>query len=167
MGKTRYPNGKPCMCGCGQSAAKNVVKGINKGWLKYAKGHQPPPALCDPSIRAKARDTLYARLPIGSRRKTHKSRGRWYWEVKVEGRRYWMLEHRHIMEQRLGRSLLSSEHVHHRDNNGLNNGLHADGKDNLVLLTASEHMKLTHKEQPAKHNFCTCPVCGQKHFRKL
>ena len=47
------------------------------------------------------------------------------------------LEHRYVMEQKLGRKLHSTEIVHHRDHNPLNNHL-----DNLELTTRSIHMAL-------------------------
>lgn len=105
-------------------------------------------------------------LPIGSRR-TKKSRNTSYWEIKVAGGGRWRLEHRVIMEKRLGRKLLRSEHVHHRDNNGLNNGNHADGKSNLELLTASVHMRRTNAGRKPTCQ-CVCPNCGKniKHFAK-
>lgn len=46
-------------------------------------------------------------------------------------------EHRHVMQEAVGRSLESWEHVHHMDGNGLNND-----PSNLILLTNSEHQKL-------------------------
>lgn len=168
MPTTKYPNGRPCRCGCGLPAARNVTAGGRfKGWYRYAEGHQPPRPFCSPEVREKGRKRRAARLPFGSRRKRNAGRGRWYWEVKVEGRAKWMLEHRHIMELRLGRRLLTSEHVHHRDNDGLNNGAHADGESNLELLTASEHTKRTYRENPPKVTKCKCPCCGQTHFKKL
>lgn len=166
MPKTLYPNGKPCKCGCGQPAKKNIQHGVFKGWCKYAEGHQPKPPLCDPKVRAKAFKNKMKLFPVGSRRKK-KSRNTYYWEVKVAGRKRWMLEHRHIMEKRLGRKLKKNEHVHHRDNDGLNNGNHADGKSNLQLLSAGEHMRLTNKDQKPTCQ-CMCPRCGKKlvHFAK-
>lgn len=44
---------------------------------------------------------------------------------------------RWIMEQHLGRKLLSSEHVHHKDENKAN-----DDIDNLEVLSPQEHTKL-------------------------
>lgn len=48
-------------------------------------------------------------------------------------------EHRFVMEQHLGRKLLPSEHVHHRDHDGLNNSL-----SNLVVLDAIAHNREHH-----------------------
>jgi hypothetical protein len=107
----------------------------------------------------------YASIPLGTRR-IHKVHNKEYWVIKVAGGGRWPLEHRHIMATRLGRRLRTNEHVHHRDNNGLNNGLHADGKDNLMLMSASKHIKLTHQETPPNTPYCTCPCCGQTHFKK-
>lgn len=160
-----------CACGCGQLAARKRHNGRNKGWHKYAEGHQPRPALCDPKILAKThanqKRTWDARLPVGSRRVVDKG-GKLYYEIKVAGKRRWPLEHRHIMETRIGRKLRSDEHVHHRDDNGLNNGLNADGGDNLQLLSASDHMRLTNLLKKRELCTCTCPHCGSNsvHFKK-
>lgn len=50
-------------------------------------------------------------------------------------------EHRLIMEEHLGRTLNREEHIHHRNNNKLDNRL-----SNLQLVTNSEHIKLHRKE---------------------
>ncbi len=44
------------------------------------------------------------------------------------------LEHRYVMEIHLGRALLTSEHVHHKDGNKTNNEL-----SNLEVVMASDH----------------------------
>lgn len=80
--------------------------------------------------------------PISSRREITYFAG--YTYVKDEnGRR--VGEHRHVMEKLLGRRLLRSEHVHHKDHNRSNNSL-----ENLELLTASEHMKRHAAERTPK-----------------
>jgi len=62
-------------------------------------------------------------------------------------------EHRWLMEQHLGRALLATEHVHHRDGNPLNNEL-----SNLEVLNAREHM-LLHKVRDLEPK--PCANCGQ------
>ncbi len=174
MGKTIYPAGRLCQCGCGLPTARATDReGRNKGYRKYAKGHQPPATLTNPAAVAKAHAAkntkVLLRLPIGSRR-VRTIYGKQYWEIKVrETGRCWMYEHRHIMEQRLGRTLLKSEHVHHRDDNGLNNGLHADGQENLELLSKGEHSSQTNKNARRAMCKCVCRRCGArlKHFKRL
>ena len=166
MGKIKYPNGKPCKCGCGQTAGKNIGPGgRNLGWLKFAPGHVPSPAMCRSEVREKARLNKASRFPAGSRR-LHRVGNKTYWVIKVAGLRRWRLEHRYIMEQRLGRSLSPDEHVHHRDGNGMNNGLHEDGNDNLQLMSNSEHLRLEGALSAKKIPKCVCPDCGQTHWRK-
>ena len=46
-------------------------------------------------------------------------------------------EHRVIVEEKIGRPLLSDEHVHHIDGNKHNNH-----PDNLIVMTREEHLKL-------------------------
>ena len=59
--------------------------------------------------------------------------------VKKSGFKY-ILEHRHVMEQHLGRYLMPWEVVHHKDENKSNNAI-----ENLELLTnQSEHVKQKH-----------------------
>lgn len=60
-------------------------------------------------------------------------------DATVPGRAGWILEHRLVKETALGRSLLSSEHVHHKDGNRANNAL-----SNLEVLTRSQHGKEHH-----------------------
>ena len=56
--------------------------------------------------------------------------------LTVGGRR--IREHRHVIEQHIGRRLLPHEVVHHKDGNPLNNAV-----DNLEILTQSVHVMKT------------------------
>lgn len=69
----------------------------------------------------------------------------------VNGYRYvWsdegkVAEHRLVASRALGRPLLSDEHVHHIDEDPLNNS-----PENLVVLSRSEHTRLHHQVRFAK-----------------
>lgn len=64
-------------------------------------------------------------------------------------------EHRHIMELHLGRKLSSTELVHHRDQNKLNNAI-----ENLEITDRSEHVKKhTRGFRSETHKQCT--KCGE------
>lgn len=54
--------------------------------------------------------------------------------VMIDGRSKQVLEHRYVMEQHLGRKLLRSEHVHHKDGDGLNNAI-----ENLEVMSPRDH----------------------------
>jgi hypothetical protein len=57
-----------------------------------------------------------------------------YKAITINGKR--IFEHRHIMEQYLGRKLRDDEIVHHKDENKINNHL-----SNLVIVSRSDHPK--------------------------
>ncbi len=79
--------------------------------------------------------------PLGTRRKHKEFSGHEYWEIKVSfEKRGWMYEHRYIMEQKLNRKLLRSEHIHHIDGNTLNNDI-----ENLMIVSPKEHIQI-HKK---------------------
>lgn len=69
----------------------------------------------------------------------------------------YILEHRYVMEQHLGRSLRSDEIVHHKDKNKQNNSL-----DNLELTTNSEHNRLHGLQQGRLYVKLKCPECGKE-----
>lgn len=58
-----------------------------------------------------------------------------YWLIHVEGKK--VREHRYLMEQSLGRKLLATELVHHKNGNKLDNRL-----ENLEIMSRSQHICL-------------------------
>jgi hypothetical protein len=80
----------------------------------------------------------------------------------VRGKSKATKEHRSIMEQHLGRKLLSKEHVHHIDGNKLNNDI-----SNLLLTSPKEHT-IIHNNKPnkkwrsQKNKEIICNNCGIK-----
>lgn len=58
-----------------------------------------------------------------------------YKQIRADGRQ--IREHRYVMEKYLGRKLKSDEHIHHIDENKLNNSI-----SNLTIMSNSAHKKL-------------------------
>lgn len=78
-----------------------------------------------------------------------------------DGRNVTEYQHRFVMERKLGRKLLSTEHVHHKDGDTHNNRL-----SNLEIVTASEHAKEHAKERPPEMVEAVCAECGTTFQRK-
>lgn len=72
----------------------------------------------------------------------------------------YVLLHRVLMENKLGRFLLTNEEVHHRDENGKNNSL-----DNLTVMSRSEHRRL-HSTKGRTMVTLTCPSCEKVFTRE-
>jgi len=63
-----------------------------------------------------------------------------YKRITVNGKR--VLEHRHIIEQQLGRKLNKREHIHHKDRNRHNNNI-----SNLEVIDIVEHGKISNSHR--------------------
>lgn len=74
-----------------------------------------------------------------------------YKYIKFNGKQ--VEEHRLVMMKNLGRELLATEHVHHKNGNKLDNRI-----ENLQLLNNKEHSKL---HGNLKNNERICTICGQ------
>lgn len=68
----------------------------------------------------------------------------------------YVLMHRIVMENHLGRLLSANEVVHHIDKNKKNNSV-----DNLKVLTVEEHNKLHAMECTRAYALLKCPWCGK------
>lgn len=68
----------------------------------------------------------------------------------------YVLLHRVVMENAIGRLLTEDEEVHHMDKNKHNNSI-----SNLQLLTKEEHRKLHTSEKKRAYIELICPICGK------
>ena len=75
-----------------------------------------------------------------------------YIRVKVDGK--WVLEHRFVMEEKIGRKLLCTELVHHVDENKKNNSY-----DNLDIKTRVTHAILHGECKEIPKRKFTCDRC--------
>lgn len=78
----------------------------------------------------------------------HRARGNGY-----------VFEHIIVAEEKYGRKIYATEHVHHKDGNKQNNN-----PDNLEVLTPEEHNKKHPQIKSGK--ILNCVVCGNEFYRK-
>lgn len=71
----------------------------------------------------------------------------------------YVLEHRVVMENHIGRLLTDDEIIHHKDENKKNNSI-----DNLELLTRSKHTALHSKEPEVVELICS--YCNSSFLRR-
>jgi hypothetical protein len=159
----------PCACGCGQIVTHKELEPsrlLYQGPKRFIAGHQN---------RGRKHTTEH----IAKTRKPMELNGRWKGGRMIDGDGYilikhpdhpaarqsgYVLEHRLVMERKLGRLLLDSEIVHHK------NAVKSDNtEDNLELLVGqSDHMKLerTGKKFPRKNGiWFTCLTCSGAFYR--
>ena len=106
-------------------------KNISRGMTGKTRGAQHAENL------RKALMASGAWKPIGH---THQRNGyRWIKIAERLGHANYAAEHRRVVEQNIGRSLYSAEHVHHIDGDSLNNSL-----ENLAVVSRRDH-NLIHK----------------------
>lgn len=73
----------------------------------------------------------------------------------------YVLEHRAIMENHLGRLLNTNEVVHHKDGNKKNNTI-----ENLEVYTRSGHSSKHGREHGHQMVLLKCPICGKVFHRQ-
>lgn len=76
---------------------------------------------------------------------------------KSDGTVYFILEHRELMQEHLGRNLSEDEVVHHIDGDVTNNSI-----DNLMVCTRSEHVKI-HAEHRKNSTRLLTAVLSRSH----
>lgn len=120
------PESKPC-----EACGATFHRAYRLGFKQWEKRRFCSPACVMP--RPRAEHTIYP-----------------YRRVKIGGKT--VLEHRHVMSLAIGRELLRSEHVHHK------NGIRSDNRiENLELMDATTHAR-HHK---LKHPIVKlCAICG-------
>ncbi len=128
-----------CCCGCGGSTQIAVQTVVALGWYlgypkPYIRGHKPKlTGLKNPQFTGRRRDEhgyVYVFRPDhpAARRRKRSMRG-------------YVLEHRVVMEDTIGRFLTDAEHVHHV------NGIRDDNRpENLAIVTRSEHRRIHQKD---------------------
>ncbi|MGI9306593.1 MAG: HNH endonuclease signature motif containing protein [Gammaproteobacteria bacterium] len=163
MPRVRYPGGcKPCHCGCGKLCHRFMKRsGEFSSYSKYARDCPNRKQRYGRVNRRKGFAHPGAK-PIGTTCVTKKSK-RPYRQIKVAEFGRWPYEHRHIMEQHIGRPLRSDEHIHHINHDSLDNRI-----ENLCIMNpedhAREHHTLPRQRWAKNHEACTlCQRTDSKH----
>lgn len=115
---------------------------------KILKGRPQPEGNLE--MQRKTKITNGRWKPIGAIY-SRKRKGRTDVFIKVRensGHKNWMLYHRYLVEQLLGRPLESYEEVHHLDGDETNNDI-----NNLVLISKKDHSLITKLLKTIDHDF--------------
>jgi hypothetical protein len=157
-----------CACGCGKQAKEAWDGDRFKGYRKYAEGCNGQKHSWTEDRKRKQSKEFSGlghpkALPIGTIRKRTPQPGKpQYMEIKVNETGRWMLYHRYVAEQMLGRKLKKGECVHHKNGDGLDNR-----EENLEVMSHGSHATLTGERIAANGQGIwavpVCPVCGWRH----
>jgi len=134
-----------CWCGCGQPTLLAITtrRGVGRGEPhRFLPGHAPRGT----DHHAWAGDTRPHMLGYIYRRVVgHPSADRFGW----------ILEHRLVLEEKIGRPLTSEDICHHIDGNKTNNH-----PDNLTVLDRAQHARLHSTAPQWSRNYLCCVRCG-------
>lgn len=72
------------------------------------------------------------------------------------------LQHRYVVEQAIGRKLLPSEVVHHKNGDKTDNRL-----DNLEVMTRAEHSRIHASQQVKQFSTLKCAWCASEFQKEL
>lgn len=138
-GKRGLCTGRPKGITNSTKKGKNLICPIcNKDfYVPQHRFNKYNPKYCSRSCLAK--DHLVKYIKIYGFKKSGKPRHK-YKYIQVNGKQ--IREHRHIMQEHLGRKLESWEHVHHINDDSLDNRI-----ENLIVLSNSEHQKIEVKNR--------------------
>jgi hypothetical protein len=158
---------RECACGCGEGVQPYISKrtGRVEYYPKFIPGHGSRDwgkrwsgkLAANPMVHPKSK-------PIGTTRLHESAPGLIYWQIKVTPRGRWKYEHRDLIERFLCRRLSEGEHVHHINEDTLDNRL-----ENLQVLSASEHHSHHSTLSGWSKLYASCSSCGttdRKHVSK-
>jgi len=156
---------RACLCGCGEIVAPYIspTSGRVEGYPKFIPGHGALQRIAKVTERLRADPMSHPKAkPLGSSRLHEAAPGLVYRVVKVSPRGKWKYEHRIVMERELGRRLKTYEHVHHKNENTLDNRT-----ENLQVMINADHVRHHNKIAGWSINFSRCIQCGRtdrKHY---
>lgn len=130
------------------AAHLGVAASTVRAWLKEARipmrtiaegkaGQKPAPHTVEASVKSRRKHKLNGRGTVGYKLNSYGYVMLW---LKEEQR--YVLEHRQVMEQHLGRPLRPDEDIHHRNEKKTDNRL-----ENLELTTRAEHLRLHYADR--------------------